>query len=91
MSDPAGTVAQMPDLTDLDRQILDLERRWWQRAGAKDAEIRHDLDLTPTAYYARLNQLLEHPQALAVEPTVVNRLRRLRDQRIAKRRGRAAA
>ena len=64
-------------LTDLERAILDLEK-----AGAADkpAAIR-GLGITETRYYLILNGLLDREDALAAEPALVARLRRLRDER----------
>ncbi len=38
----------MPELSDRDRAILDLERGWWRHPGAKQRAIREDLGLPPT-------------------------------------------
>jgi hypothetical protein len=38
-------------------------------------------DLSPTRYYQVLNQVIDNPQALAAEPLLVRRLRRLRASR----------
>jgi hypothetical protein len=65
-------------LTDRDRGILALERLWWQYAGAKEAEIRKRFGLSATRYYQELNALIERPEALAFDPLLVKRLRRLR-------------
>jgi transposase len=79
-------------LTDLDRQMLAFERLWWwQRAGSKGAAIRDRFALTPTRYHQLLNRLIDRPEALAHNPAVVNRLRRLRESRRgARRSGRMA-
>jgi hypothetical protein len=37
-------------------------------------------------FAARLNRLLDNPEAAVAEPALVNRLRRLRDQRLRARR-----
>lgn len=60
---------------------LDLERRRWKRPGHKAQAIRELFGETETRYHQRLNALLDDPAALAYAPTVVNRLRRLRDER----------
>lgn len=78
LSDPAAILALM--LTDADRAILDLERRPFRPGGSKERAM-HGLGLTPTAYYAQLGQLVDDPAALAAEPVLVNRLRRMRDAR----------
>ena len=82
MSGPSGTV---PPMTDQDHALLELEGRQWRHVGAKEEAIRAETGLTPTAAYARLAQLLEDPAAEAAHPTLVRRLRRLRDARRAVR------
>lgn len=77
----------MPDLTDEETAILDLERSWWKHAGAKDAVIRERFDVSPTRYYQVLGALLERPEALAYDPMLVRRLVRLRERRRAVRVG----
>lgn len=68
-------------LTQRDRAILDFERTWWQETGSKEAAIRKRFELSTTRYYQLLNELLDDGDALAYDPMVVRRLRRLRDRR----------
>lgn len=68
-------------LTDRDREMLALERLWWQYAGAKEQAIREKFDLSATRYYQVLNALIDREDALAYDPLLVKRLRRLRSQR----------
>jgi hypothetical protein len=68
-------------LTDRDREILDFERGWWMLPASKSAGIREHLNLSPTRYYQLLNALLDDPDAMAYDPLVVRRLRRIRLQR----------
>ncbi|WP_062387691.1 DUF3263 domain-containing protein [Demequina iriomotensis] len=68
-------------------EILALERRWWRYAGAKEDAVRDALGLSATQYYQVLNALIDTPEALAQDPVLVQRLRRVRD---ARGRGRAA-
>lgn len=75
-------------LTDEELAMLDLERSWWKHVGAKETTIRERFDLSPTVYYARLNRLIDRPEALAADPMVVRRLQRIREMR---RRHRSAA
>ncbi|ROT26264.1 DUF3263 domain-containing protein [Micromonospora sp. HM5-17] len=70
-----------PTLTDREREILAFERRWWRHAGAKEQAIRDAFDISATRYYQILNGLLDNPAALAAEPVLVARLRRLRAAR----------
>jgi hypothetical protein len=61
-----------------DREILAFERQWWKYAGAKEQAIRELFDMSATRYYQVLNTLIDAPAALAVDPLLVKRLRRLR-------------
>lgn len=75
---PAQTV---PALTERERQILAFEQKWWKHAGSKEQAIREAFDLSATRYYQILNGLLDNPAALAADPVLVGRLRRLRSTR----------
>ncbi|MEX0990926.1 MAG: DUF3263 domain-containing protein [Actinomycetota bacterium] len=67
------------------RAILDLERTAWQLTGSKEREIRELLGISPARYHQLLNRLIDRPEALAYDPMLVRRLRRLRDARRRKR------
>ncbi len=69
------------ELSDRDREILEFERQWWKYAGAKEQAIRDLFDMSSTRYYQLLNQLIDDPRALALDPMLVKRLRRLRASR----------
>lgn len=71
----------MSGLNAEEKAILHIEGSWWQHAGAKESVIRERLGWSSTTYYQRLNTLLNDPAALEHAPMVVNRLRRLREQR----------
>ena len=64
-----------------DREILAFERQWWKYAGAKEQAIRELFDMSATRYYQVLNSLIDTPEALAADPMLVKRLRRLRASR----------
>lgn len=64
-----------------DREILSFERQWWKYAGAKEQAIRELFDMSSTRYYQVLNALIDAPSALAADPMLVKRLRRLRASR----------
>ena len=64
-----------------DREILAFERQWWKYAGAKEQAIRELFDMSATRYYQVLNALLDKPEALAADPLLIKRLRRLRTSR----------
>lgn len=75
--------AARPGLTDRDRAILDFERdnTFWRQPGAKEQAIRTQFGLGSITYYQLLNRLLDHEEAVGYAPTVVNRLRILRESR----------
>lgn len=75
-----------PSLGERDKQILEFERQWWPHAGAKEQAIRDTFQLSATRYYQLLNQLLDEPAALAHDPVLVGRLRRIRAARTRRRR-----
>lgn len=66
------------ELNQRDIDILDFERSWWKHAGAKDRAIKERFDMSATRYYQLLNDLLENPAAMAHDPILVKRLKRLR-------------
>jgi hypothetical protein len=68
-----------------EHEMLKFERQWWRRAGAKETAIRDSFGLPPTRYYQVLNALVDRPDALAADPLLVRRLRRLRSARQLKR------
>jgi hypothetical protein len=83
---PAQLPSQQPALTHREQQILAFERQWWRHAGAKEQAIRDTFQLSATRYYQVLNGLLDKPAALAADPVLVGRLRRLRSTRARSRR-----
>ncbi|KIZ13656.1 hypothetical protein SNA_37235 [Streptomyces natalensis ATCC 27448] len=85
---PDAALAEGPaaaPLSDRDEAVLAVERRSWPGPGAKERVIRERLGISPTRYYQLLNALLDDPRALAHDPVTVNRLRRIRDARRARR------
>ncbi len=68
----------MDELSELDIKMLDFERSWWKHAGVKEQAIRERFDMSATRYYQLLNELLEQPAAMAHDPILVKRLKRLR-------------
>jgi hypothetical protein len=73
--------AHQDALSARDRQILEFERQWWKYAGAKEQAIRELFDMSGTRYYQILNGLIDDPAALAFDPMLVKRLRRMRASR----------
>jgi hypothetical protein len=81
---PSGTASVQVaplGLSDRDRAMLSFERQWWRAAGAKETAIRDRFALSPTRYYQVLNALVDRPAALAADPLLVGRLRRVRARR----------
>lgn len=64
-----------------EHEMLSFERQWWRSAGAKETAIRNCFELSPTRYYQALNALVDRPDALAADPLLIRRLRRLRAAR----------
>ena len=83
--DAARVVPQEPaeggELTAREREILAFERQWWKFAGAKEQAVRELFDMSTTRYYQVLNALIDRPEALAHDPMLVKRLRRMRQTR----------
>lgn len=77
----ASAAAEQAVLSDRDREILEFERQWWKYAGAKEAAVREAFDMSNTRYYQVLNALIDKPEAMAADPLLVRRLRRLRATR----------
>lgn len=73
-------------LSERDEQILAFERQWWKFAGSKEDAVREQFDMSATEYYQVLNALIDSEPALAHDPMLVKRLRRMRASR---QRGRA--
>lgn len=67
-----------PQLTELEAAVLDFERGWWRFAGAKESAIIEHFSMSATRYYQILNTLIDSPAALAADPMLVKRLRRMR-------------
>ena len=98
--DGAGSAAATPEtpgaagndsdvtLPAREREMLAFERQWWRFAGAKEAAIRERFGMSATRYYQVLNALVDRPEALAADPLLVRRLRRMRAARQRQRSGR---
>jgi hypothetical protein len=63
----------------VDKEVLMLAGKHWKNAGHRTNAIRRQLGWSPDHYACHLNQLVDDPAALAWSPTLVNRLRRIRD------------
>ncbi len=72
-------------MSPLQRMIIDFEQTYWHRLDSKENAIRETFDMTPVRYYQLLLELIDEPEALAAEPLLVNRLRRIANSRAAAR------
>ena len=85
----------VPGLDELARRVLEFERAGSWPGRAKGRAIRERLGITPTRYHQVLVGAIDRPEALAFDPMLVRRLRRLRDARrrtrLARRLGHPAA
>lgn len=73
--------AGVDGLSRREHDILSFERQWWKYAGAKEEAIKEMFSMSATRYYQVLNALVDRPEALAADPLLVKRLRRLRASR----------
>lgn len=72
------------ELADEDRAIIRLAGEFWADAAAKEAAIRARFGISPVRFYQRLAVLMDSQAALAAEPVIVHRLRRIRTARRAR-------
>ncbi len=78
----SGDDSEIPEgLTRREHDILAFERQWWKYAGNKEEAIKELFSVSATRYYQMLNTLVERPEALAADPMLVKRLRRMRATR----------
>src|SRR5215472_15143901 len=76
-----GRKPPMPALSERDMRVLAFERRTWRTVGAKEQEIADALGMPATRYYQLLNELIDRPEALQFDPSLVKRLRAQRARR----------
>jgi hypothetical protein len=81
--DPMGDERDLAgrNLTELEIGVLEFERQWWRLPIAKEQAIRARFHLSGPQYYQILNTLIDRQEAMAADPLLVKRLRRLRTQR----------
>jgi len=60
-----------------DQSILKFESRSWHEGGPKDQLIEFDLGLSAAAYYERLLELIDEPEAYRADPFTIRRLSRM--------------
>lgn len=76
-------------LSDREYAVLDFEARWQRHSGAKEEALRAELGMTPARYYQVLGRLIDSADAVAHDPVLVHRLRRLQAAQESERRSRA--
>jgi hypothetical protein len=81
VTDARISAAEAAGLQERDRQILDFEREAWKLTVAKERAIRERFGLSATRYHQLLRRVLDRPSALAYDPMLVRRLRRVREAR----------
>lgn len=84
-----ATSSDVAALSERDARVLAFERQWWKFAGSKEDAVREEFGMTATEYYQVLNALIDSESALAHDPMLVKRLRRMRSSRQRGRAGRA--
>ena len=73
------------ELDERSRAILDFERDAWTLAVPKHRAIRERFGFSAARYHQLLHRIVDRPEALAYDPMLVRRLRRMREARRRKR------
>lgn len=81
MSRSTNDASSGSSLDPRDRAILEFERTWWREPGPKGRRIRERLGISSARYHQLLNRIIDRPEALAFDPMLVRRLRRVREER----------
>lgn len=63
------------------RAILDFERESWKIQPPKERAIRERFGFSAARYHQLLNRAIDLPEAIAYDPMLVRRLRRVREAR----------
>src|SRR5688500_16052530 len=90
-SETASDPAPEPCVESLDersREVLDFEREAWKLTVSKQRAIRERFGFSPSRYHQLLHRIIDRPEAVAYDPMLVRRLRRVRAVR---RRSRTAS
>jgi hypothetical protein len=91
---PGSEIASDPDpepsvaLDERSRDVLDFEREAWKLTVSKQRAIRERFGFSPSRYHQLLHRIIDRPEAVAYDPMLVRRLRRVRAVR---RRSRTAS
>ena len=79
------------DLTDRERSLLAFERHWWRYGATRADAARRRFGLGGAEHGRIVGDLIDRPAALAHDPVLVRRLRRMRAARRLERAERRAA
>ena len=88
MEQGADDLEELATLDERSRTVLDFERESWKLEVTKERAIRERFGFSPARYHQLLHRVIDRPEALAYDPMLVRRLRRVRE---ARRRARTAA
>lgn len=75
-------------MNDTDLELLHIAAAQYRHPGAREAAFRRAAGASSARCWQIVNHLIDQPEALAAEPVIVGRLRRLRERRQAERRAR---
>jgi uncharacterized protein DUF3263 len=84
-SSTGSETAEVAALDQRDRELLDFEREAWKLRMSKERAIRERFGFSAARYHQLLNRAIDRPEAIAYDPMLVRRLRRIRDARRRKR------
>lgn len=84
-SSTEGKAGEVAALDQRDRELLDFEREAWKLRMSKERAIRERFGFSAARYHQLLNRAIDRPEAIAYDPMLVRRLRRIRDARRRKR------
>jgi hypothetical protein len=79
---------EFEQLDERSRAVLDFERESWKLEVTKERAIRERFGFSPARYHQLLHRVIDRPEAVAYDPMLVRRLRRVRE---ARRRARTAS
>ena len=88
MEQGADDLEELATLDERSRSVLDFERESWKLEVTKERAIRERFGFSPARYHQLLHRVIDRPEALAYDPMLVRRLRRVRE---ARRRARTAS
>jgi uncharacterized protein DUF3263 len=78
---PPDGVTRDGTLDERARAILDFEREAWKLTVPKERAIRARFGFSAARYHQLLTRTIDRPEAVAYDPMLVRRLRRLREVR----------